>query len=161
MTGINIKLQGPSDEALLEQRSCALGAIMTHLMGLYTCNGASSVSDAEAFDLLQSACYVLEIGNIRDHSASVLDDGDPIDIFHAKCEQLHARLDTIEQLWQKICITMPKINNIALRDTLASIGDFRKRYDIMFTAHLVPCDIDYPLHRPVPEHLQGLDYLEA
>jgi hypothetical protein len=56
---------------------------------------------------------------------------------------------------------MPPIRNIALRDTLASLGDVKKCYDIYFAAHDVPCSIDYQLSMPVDHRLLGIDYVEA
>lgn len=56
---------------------------------------------------------------------------------------------------------MPPIRNVALRDTLASLGQLRQVYDTRFAAHEVPCDIDYQLSMPVDPWLLGLDYIEA
>ena len=59
------------------------------------------------------------------------------------------------------CKNMPPIRNVALRDTLASLGELRSCHDTMFAAHEVPCDIDYQLSEPVDANLLGLDYIEA
>ena len=56
---------------------------------------------------------------------------------------------------------MLPIRNIALRDTLASIGRLPQAYDTFFAAHEVPASIDYPLSKPLSEQLKGLDYVEA
>lgn len=56
---------------------------------------------------------------------------------------------------------MPPIRNMALRDTLANIGQLRRSYDTYFAAHEVPCHIDYPLSQPIDEHLQGIGYVQA
>lgn len=167
MTGIRIVSaspetpEAPCGEGLLERRAGALWAILGHMLELHTCGGSSSVSHTEAYDLMQSACYVLGIEDLQDPAAAVLDCDDPIHAFQQKLEGLRARYDEVEALWQGICIAMPPIYNIALRDTLASIGGFGTRYDTLFAADQVPCDIDYPLHRPIPESLKGLDYLQA
>ncbi|MGN0261534.1 MAG: DUF6179 domain-containing protein [Eggerthellaceae bacterium] len=167
MTGISFASASPETpatsckEGLLERRAGALWTILNHLMELHTCGGSSSVSHTEAYDLMQSACFVLGIEDLQDPAAAVLDCDDPMHAFRQKLEELHGRYDEVEGLWRGICIAMPSINNIALRDTLASIGGFRARYDTLFAADQVPCDIDYPLHRPIPESLKGLDYLQA
>ena len=167
MTGIKLTSDSsgtpemPGEEELLDRRAGALWEILSHLMELHTCGGSSSVSQTEAYDLMQSACYVLGIEGLLEPAAAVLDRDDPVHVFQHKLEVLHARFDEVEALWRDICIVMPPINNIALRDTLASIGGFRARYDTLFAADQVPCDIDYPLHRPIPESLKGLDYLQA
>ena len=56
---------------------------------------------------------------------------------------------------------MPPIRNVALRDTLASLGEMKKRYDVRFAAHEIPCDIDYQLSNPVDPILMGIDYVKA
>ena len=52
--------------------------------------------------------------------------------------------------------------NLALRETLESIGQSvtaKAAYHVQFFAHELPCSIDYPLCDPVPETLQGAEYL--
>lgn len=56
---------------------------------------------------------------------------------------------------------MPVIRNVALRDTLTSLGELKRRYDVCFAAHEAPCDIDYQLSKPVDPNLMGIDYVEA
>lgn len=64
-------------------------------------------------------------------------------------------------LWHEVLRIMPPIGNIALKDTLASIGNLPSAYDTFFAAHELPCCIDYPPCRPVSEERQGLEHLEA
>ncbi|MGN0078474.1 MAG: DUF6179 domain-containing protein [Coriobacteriales bacterium] len=152
--------QAPSAE-VLERRAQALAGLVGHLMQLYTCGDASTVSQAEGYALLESACYVLGVNALEDESAALLESEDLPAVFHEKRRALEQQAENLLQLWQDVCLTMPQINNIALRDTLASIGGFKARYDTLFAAHEVPAEIDYPLSRPVPEQLKGLDYLHA
>lgn len=42
---------------------------------------------------------------------------------------------------------------------MKSISGFWKMYDIRFFSHKIPCDIEYPLALPLPDSLQGVDYI--
>lgn len=129
---------------------------------LYTCGGSSSITQLEAEELLESIRFVLRIDNLDDPATLARLASDDMDVlFRQGLDDLNRRVEETMELWHQVCITMPPIKNIALRDTLASIGGFRARYDTLFAADQVPCDIDYPLHRPIPESLKGLDYLQA
>lgn len=136
--------------------------LMAHICGLYTCGESSSVSELEGNELAESALYVL---GFRDDNASealgALASGDAIAAWTRKRRELDARVTDVMGLWQRVIATMPPIHNIALRDTLASIGRLPLVYDSFFAAHEVPCSIDYPLSIPVSERLKGLDYIEA
>ena len=127
---------------------------------LYTCGGSSSITQLEAEELLESVRFVLRIDNLDDPATLARLASDDMDtLFHQGLEDINRRIDETMELWQQVCITMPPIKNIALRDTLASIGQFRKVYDTYFAAFAVPVSIDYPLHNPVPETLKGVDYV--
>ena len=84
-----------------------------------------------------------------------------IDLWTTRRTHLQNQLPQVMTVWQKCLATTPRIHNIALRDTLSSIGRLPQTYDTFFNAHQIPCDIDYPLSAPVPETLQGLDYIHA
>ena len=61
----------------------------------------------------------------------------------------------------KAIASSPFLMQDNLADTLASLGELRRRYDTHFAAHEVPCDIDYQPSKPVNPQLLGLDYIEA
>lgn len=127
---------------------------------LYTCGGSSSITSLEAHDLLDSIRFVLRAHDLDDPATLRRLASDDMDtLFHQGLEDINRRVDETMDLWSQVCLTMPPIKNIALRDTLASIGQFRKVYDTYFAAFAVPVSIDYPLHNPVPETLQGVDYV--
>lgn len=127
---------------------------------LYTCGGSSSITSLEAHDLLNSIRFVLRAHDLDDPATLRRLASDDMDtLFHQGLEDINRRVDETMDLWSQVCLTMPPIKNIALRDTLASIGQFRKVYDTYFAAFAVPVSIDYPLHNPVPETLQGVDYV--
>ena len=127
---------------------------------LYTCGGSSSITSLEAHDLLDSIRFVLRAHNLDDPATVTRLASAPMDtLFQQGLEDINKRVKTTMDLWNDVCLTMPPIRNIALRDTLASIGQFPKVYDTYFAAFAVPVSIDYPLHNPVPETLQGVDYV--
>lgn len=151
------------EEELLEAAQQGFACLMRHLCQLYTGGESSSVSAAEATELASSALYVLAGSQPADSPQLLrtLARGDVVDQWTQRRRQLDARVERTMQLWQEALATMPALNNIALRDTLASIGRLPQAYDSFFAAHEVPASIDYPLAVPVSEELQGLDYLDA
>ena len=129
---------------------------------LYTCGGSSSITQLEADDLLCSIRYVLRIDNLDDPATLARLASDDIDVlFKQGLEDIERRVNETMELWRQVCVTMPPIKNIALRDTLASIGQFRKVYDTYFAADKVLVNIDYPLSEPISEELEGVDYVYA
>ena len=136
--------------------------LMAHVVNLYCMGDASSVSVGEARQFALSMAYALGIADATpEQAARVLDVDDPIALWHAALSKLGARADAALGIWSEVVAIMPPIRNVALRDTLASLGELRLRYDTMFAAHEVPCDIDYQLSELVDPQLLGLDYIEA
>ena len=136
--------------------------LLTHVCRLYTCGQSSSVSEHEAHELAESALYVLGLTDETiPQTIALLSSEDVVRIWTRKRQELESRIPDVMDLWQRIVSTIPPIHNIALRDTLESIGKLPGAYDTFFAAHEVPCSIDYPLSKPVPEKLMGLDYVEA
>ena len=129
---------------------------------LFTCGGSSSVTQAEADQLMQSIAYVLRIDSFDNPKTSERLNARPIEEqFQEGIRAVEDKLTQTMQLWREVCVTMPAIKNIALRDTLASIGHFSQAYDIYFAAHDIPANIDYPLHEPISEDIEGVDYVYA
>ena len=136
--------------------------LMAHVANLYCMGGSSSISSCEARELATSVAYALGIADATaDEAARVLDVEDPIALWHDALAKLDTRVNAALGMWHETIVTMPPIRNVALRDTLASLGELKRRYDVRFAAHVVPCDIDYRLSEPVDPRLMGLDYIEA
>ena len=109
-----------------------------------------------------SVSYALSIIDLApEGAAAVLDVDDPVALWRDAVASLEARLNDVLDLWQEVVTLMPPIRNVALRDTLANIGNIKCSYDARFAAHVVPCDIDYQLSKPADTGLVGLDYIEA
>ena len=134
------------------------------LIRLYA-NGAGSVTRAEAAQLLESLSFVLELGTdgLVANAAVLaeLGESNPDELFRRKQIEVATRVNEALETWRLVCETMPPLRNVSLRDTLASIGNIKSRYDTYFAAHEVPCDIQYQLSVPVDESLRGIDYVQA
>lgn len=142
--------------------SANFARLMTHVANLYCIGECASVSAHEAHELATSVAYTLGIaGASPDEAALVLDVDDPIKLWREAIRALEQRTDNALTLWHEVVSTMPPIRNVALRDTLASLGKMKNRYDVRFAAHEIPCDIDYQLSNPVDPSLVGIDYVEA
>jgi len=155
---------GRSDGSLNEEEALRIQEKLWRLLvrrtTLYTMGDSSSVPVETAGELLSSICFTLnlylkESGN----SMKLLVSADLEELFALGVKETEKQIERGKQLWQAACINVPKIENISLRDTLRSIGEFFRRYDHRFFAHKIPCDIDYQLCRAVPDELFGIEYL--
>ena len=162
INAIGAEHAGISGERDSQRASLSFERLMRHVADLYCMGDSSSLSIREVRELSASVAYVLGIADATpEEAARILDVADPIALWHERLEVLDVRMDAVLDLWRKAVATMPPIRNVALRDTLVSLGELRSRYDMMFAAHEVPCDIDYQLSEPINPDLPGLDYIEA
>lgn len=135
--------------------------LLSKQVALYTMGESTSLPEYDAHRLLESACYVLGV------DADDPDEETVRDVLELGAEEVFARnLNRIEEqaarvggLWKEVCLNMPLLESVALKDTLESLRDFPARYEPRFFAHEIPADIDYPLCRPVSERVQGVDYV--
>lgn len=145
-----------------ERAQSNFATLMTYVARLHCAGGSTSISAGEMCELTRSVTYTLGITRVEPAEAvRALCVDDPIALWHKRLRALDKRVDAALEVWKRIILTMPSIRNVALRDTLTSLGDLKLRYDTRFAAHVVPCDIDYQLSRPIGTALQGLDYIEA
>jgi hypothetical protein len=157
MTGA-ISVSSPSPERAQEN----FARLMAHVANLYCMGRSSSISSYDSRMLATSIAYVLGVADATaEDAARMFDVEDPIALWHDGLAKLDARVDAALGMWCEIITIMPPIHNVALRDTLASLGELRSCYEVMFAAHEIPCDIDYQLSTPVDPQLMGLDYIEA
>ena len=150
-------------ESFSEDVMRGFATLMEHVVGLYTFGDSCSVSESEGYQIASSVLYVLGLTCEDDapQVATLLACDNVIEIWTARRAALEARVGAVMQTWHEAVAIMPAVHNIALRDTLASIGGLPANYDTFFSAHEVPCEIDYPLYTAVPESLKGLDYVQA
>lgn len=128
---------------------------------LYTMGESTSLPEHDARRLLSSACHVLGINP---------DDPDPARMksivfggveaaFREGVRRAEEAAAETTRLWRDVCVSMPLLESVALKDTLESLRDFNARYEPRFFAHEIPADIDYPLSDPVPDTVLGADYV--
>lgn len=151
-----------SSAASLEQATANLARLFQRVARLFSGGDSATLSTAESLRLMQSILFVLNIDHIDAPEAmAMLARADLNDEYNKRRAELDRRAHSLMDAWRQVVDTVPPIRNIALRDTLASISMFPQRYDTFFAAHEIPCDIDYQLEHPVPECLQGIDYVKA
>lgn len=151
------ELATPDEAAAFQVRFVRL---LERRTAIYTMGDSTSVPKYVAANLLRSICFVLGIDPDRPEIPRRLLTVDLEEEYNRRLADIERRLTATEQLWRDVCATMPLIDNIALRDTLNNLGDFFKWYDYRSMAHEIPVMIDYLLCHPVPEELQGIDYIE-
>lgn len=128
----------------------------------FTSGESSSVPVETAQSLLESLLFCLEQGlQSRQEDWKALLCENPEEIFRAGLRNLEDKLAYGARLWQAVCANLPPVENRSMLDTIKSISGFWRRYDCRYAAHEIPCDIDYQLCIPVPETLQGVDYVNA
>jgi len=155
--GVDEALATPDEAAAFQLRFLRL---LERRTAIHTMGDSTSVPRHVAADLLRSICFVLGIDPDRPEVPRSLLSVDLEDEYRRRVDALGRRVDAAEKLWRDVCARMPLIENIALRDTLKNLGDFFTWYDYRSMAHETPVMIDYPLCHPVPETLQGIDYIE-
>ncbi len=109
----------------------------------YRMGTSTSVSTETAGELLASIQYTLRL------SGSSLPQGQ---------ELLKARLNQARRELQLVT-TLTEQGSQWYWDALASLDGFLHRYDPLHFAHRYPLDIFYPTAVPLPEDLQGIDWV--
>ena len=165
----NLHLPMPIDnlaapDTLSDEEQVAVQAKLWQFLGrqtkLYTTGDSSSVLVETAEELLSSICFTLDAYVKATGSTPRLLVTEKLDtMYEGGLKIIEAKIDEGKHLWQTACMSAPDIGNISYRDTLRNIGYFWKRYDYWFFAHQIPCDIDYQLCHPVPEHNHGIEYV--
>lgn len=127
----------------------------------YTKGESSSVTVETAEELLASLRYTLAVVSEETHiprERLMTEELPPL--IRQGQELLQGRLERAKQLWAAAGRTAPGLRNVYYADTLSGIGDYFKRYDLYFFAHMKPPCIDYPLLVAADEALRGLDFTE-
>ena len=127
----------------------------------YTKGESSSVTIETAQELLASLRYTISLVTVEmgmPYKQLLTDELPPL--IRKGQAILQARLEQTKQLYAAVCQTAPELQNGYYADTLRGIGDYFKRYDLYFFAHLKPPCIDYPLLIAADESLQGPDFTE-
>lgn len=132
----------------------------------YTSGDSSSIPVELGQELLDSLLFCIGVGlQGRDYMGqiewSLLLHGDFASVIEKGRGVIKNCIEYGKELWKRICISLPSVENRSMKDTLKSIGTFWEKYDSYFFAHEIPCDIDYQLSIPVSEKKKGVLYVIA
>lgn len=129
----------------------------------YTMGESSSVTVETAQALLESIRYTLALGcEVQGHSPAALPQDTSLSaLLMAGQAEAERRAKAGKALLTRAKVLLSDIDDAALQETLAELGQFFRRYDLWFFAHDIPCAIDYILDMPISEDLQGIDYVNA
>lgn len=135
--------------------------VLAKQVALFTMGESTSIPEYDAHRLLESVCFVLGVDADDPDEAAMLDvlEQGAEEVFARNLHRIEEQAAQVKGLWKDVCLSMPLLESVALRDTLESLRDFGARYEPRFFAHEIPADIDYPLCRPVPEEIQGVAYV--
>ena len=105
----------------------------------YTKGESSSVTVETAQELLASLRYTIDVVTEETHipQERLMTEELPPLIRQGQ-ELLQGRLERAKQLWAAAGQTVPGLRNAYYADTLRGIGDYFKRYDLYFFAHIKP-----------------------
>lgn len=135
--------------------------VLAKQVALYTMGESTSVTEYDAHRLLASTCFVLGVDADdpgEDAMRDVVEEGAEA-MFARNLQHIEEQTAQVGSLWEEVCLAVPLLESVALRDTLEGLRNFATRYDPRFFAHEIPADIDYPLCRPVPESTLGVVYV--
>lgn len=145
-----------------EAEIAAIKGNMISLLGKrterYTMGESSSIPVEKAEELFKSICFTLGLVS-KKRGVSILKREDMFNLLKAGWDIIEAMMDTGRKLLKQVNESTVLNENLSYQDTLREIEKSFKIYDYRFFAHEMPCDIDYQLCSPVPETLQGIEYV--
>jgi hypothetical protein len=157
--------QAVLDGTLAKEDLDALKIKLWRLLGQrverHTMGDSSSVPVETAEELFKSICFTIGLQMKASGKSAVLllKTADMQELLRAGWAEIESQIEIGKKLLQKVKDSTPQIENISYRDTLTGIESFFKKYDYLLFAHEIPCDIDYQLCHPVPDELQGIEYI--
>lgn len=125
----------------------------------YTQGDSDSLPAELLLELLSSLLYTLGADPAQAQTLAPLYGKDLRPLYEAGCRALLRKTEQARALIQALCRETPPLGCISLGDTVRSILAELNHYDARFFAHRVPGEIDYQLINPVPESVQGIDYI--
>ena len=152
MDELRISWDGALSEKLL--------ALLTRQTRLYTSGESSSIPWETARERMASILYTLRLDGAEpgERGRQLAEANLEEELLRGQ-KRIRRKMQFARRLWQRLAASGAAGESRALGETLLGIGEFWRRYDWRFAAHEIPCNIDYPLALPVPENLQGADYL--
>ena len=153
----------PVRDGLSEAESLRLSGVFEELFcaqaRAYTLGDSGSLPAYTATELMASLLYTLGVNPTQPQSLRPLLRADCAAMLRERRDELLQKKEQARAMTTQLCLTAPPLGCIALRDTLQGILRGLEGYDVCFFAHRIPADIDYQLLVPVPESLQGIDYV--
>ncbi|MBP3523537.1 MAG: hypothetical protein J6M56_08195 [Clostridia bacterium] len=125
----------------------------------YTQGDSDSLPAEVMLELLASLLYTLGVDPAQPQTLAPLYGRDLRPLYEAGCRALLRKTEQARALIQALCRETPPLGCLSLSDTVRSILASLDHYDARFFAHRVPGEIDYQLIDPVPESVQGIDYI--
>lgn len=127
----------------------------------YTMNDSSSLREETAKELYESLCYLLSL-YLEEHRLNINDllQTDLESVLEQALSIAQNKAKRTKRLYEAVCLSLPKIENVYLNETLREIGAFFHRYDVFYFAHQIPCMINYFLCISVSETMRGVSYIE-
>ena len=150
-------LQAPRTGEEAARLQTMLLELLAEQMERYTKGESTSVPATVARELMASLMLTLGLPG----SGKALLYADPPAALAEGQRRLQTRWALAMQLHALAVKTAPAYQNLALRESLQSIADTRRAYDVWLFAHQLPCSLDYPLLAPPPEEPPGPAYLAA
>ncbi|MDO5300029.1 MAG: DUF6179 domain-containing protein [Clostridia bacterium] len=125
----------------------------------YTLGDSTSLPQDTANELMASLLYTLGVDPLIPGTYRPLLDEDIHLLYSLRLAALEKKADQARAFAGTLCLRTPDLGCIALKSTLSSILTGLHAYDARFFAHHIPGSIDYQLSLPVPQNVQGIDYI--
>lgn len=157
MLNLNLQNQGFT-EAEMSSIKCNMISLLGERTERYTMGESSSVPVEKAEELFKSICFTLGLVAAK-QGISSLKTENMSSLLKAGWNIIESMVEEGQGLFKQVIETTVLTENISYNDTLQGIKKFFKRYEYHFFAHEIPGDIDYQLCMPIPEGLQGIQYI--
>ena len=157
---VNESPAAPRSPGAEEKVLSALWTLLSLQAEKYSGADSTSLPATRVQELLRSVLYTLSVAAEADGvqlEDALLNDAE--DALRRGRDILARARVRGREAWGAACLEAVHVPNVFYSDTLKSLGSFFARYDIYYSAHDIPCDIDYPLLCPVPETLCGISYV--
>lgn len=147
----------PAEKAAFTEEAYAL---LARRILRYTMGDSDSVPVETGEELFRGILYLADL-HLRTHPEQSRAHLSVEALFTGGMEDAKRLTARAKLLWRQAKAAPQPVDNMACRDTIDGMSDFFRRYDVAFFAHQIPCSIDYPLARPVPEATLGVEYILA
>ena len=122
--------------------------------------GDSSIRTEIFREIVKSVCFTLRIGaETKEMPLFEAISGDIRGLMDAGETALEKKIRRGRELLENARTGAVRVDNISYLGVASGIEKFFKSYDYRFFAHEIPGDIDYQLCLPVPESLEGIEYI--